>query len=48
MKVLMMTYFFLHSHIDLLDLEVLLSPLSSTVVFIVLAAASVRHSLSLL
>lgn len=48
MKVLMMAFFFLHSYIDLLVLEVLWSPLSRAVIFIVLAAASVRHSLSLL
>lgn len=35
---------FHHSYIDLLDLELLLSPLSTAVVFIVLAAASVRQT----
>lgn len=43
-KVLMIAFFFCHSFINLLGLELLLSPLSTAVVFTDLAAASVRQT----
>lgn len=43
-KVLMMAFFFHHFYIDILDFELLLSPLSTAIFFIALAAASVRQT----